>query len=183
MLLALAAPAPALASPGEVIQDCARDGDLDGKYSNADLRKAADNLPSDLDEYSDCRAVIASAITGGSDKGKGRHNGPGGGAATPAERRARSRDRAALDDLVSGAAGKPRVRVGGKTVQPGSNGIFNLASAADGLPLPLLLALVLTGLLAACGALVVLRRRVPALSNLPLPRVKLPRVPLPRLRR
>ena len=76
LVLALALPSAAQASASAVIRDCAQDGHLDGHYSNAELRQARDNLPSDLDEYSDCRDVISAAITSGS--------GRGGGPAAPA---------------------------------------------------------------------------------------------------
>ena len=75
--------------------------------------------------------------------------------------------------------------VGGKEIAPGDNGLFNLASAANGLPLPLLLALIAVGLLAVGGAVPMLRRRVPALAGrIPLmSKLNLPRVRLPRLLR
>ena len=66
-----------------MIRDCALDGRLDQKYSNSELRRAHNNLPADLDEYSDCRDVIAAAIKGGSDRGLGAGS-PGIGATDPA---------------------------------------------------------------------------------------------------
>jgi hypothetical protein len=188
-LLALAAPATAQASPASVIRDCADNGRLDGKYSNDDLRKAADNLPSDLDEYSDCREVIAGAITAGSDKGGGRGGGGGGGAegaaaAAKRERQDRAKDAVALKDATSGKK-KPQLDVGGKTVEPGSNGLFDLSSSSNGLPLPLLLSLIAVGVLAIVGALYALRKRIPALAKIPLPNLSSlrPRVPFARPRR
>jgi hypothetical protein len=198
LLLALAAPSLAAASPSAVIRDCATDGRLDHKYSDADLRAAEKSLPSDLAEYSDCRDVIAAAITGGPGSssgpngrggggGPGDHGagaGPGGGsaAANAAEQAARQQDRAALEALDKGGHA-PKLNVGGKTVEPGSNGLFHLASAENSLPLPLLLAMIAVALLAMGGGLYVLRRRVPALARIPLPRIDLSRVRLPRLRR
>jgi hypothetical protein len=199
LLVALAAPAVALASPGAVIRDCADDGDLDHHYANSDLEQAEKNLPSDLDEYSDCRSVIAGAKTGGSDKGGGRQSGPSGGSssgrrakadsaeAAAKENAARAQDNAALDGLT-GSGHKPRLDVGGKTVEPGANGLFDIASASNGMPLQLLLALIAVGLITAAGVLYVLRRRVPALARIPLPRIPVPhidlsRVPFPRSRR
>jgi hypothetical protein len=194
LLIALAAPAIAHASPSAVIRDCADDGDLDRHYSNSDLDKAEKNLPSDLDEYSDCRSVIAGAKTGGSDKGGGRSNGSGGGgggatgaAAKNEEIAARNQDRAALDALTKNGK-KPRLEIGGHTVEPGSNGLFNLASGSNGLPLPMLLALIAVGVLTATGGFFALRRRVPALARIPLPRFPagrfdLSRVPFARSRR
>ena len=188
---ALLLPAAAQASPQAVIRDCKVDGDLDHKYSNEDLRKAEDNLPADVDEYSDCREIIAGAVTGGSDRGAGRTGGGSGGGATAAgaaatqrEKQARAGDQAQLDKLTGDRTHKPRVSVGGQPVQPGANGLFDVASATNGLPLPLLLALIAALLLAAGGALMALRRRVPLLRRIPLPsKFSLPRVPTPRPRR
>src|SRR5918999_5662799 len=102
-LIALAVPCTAQASGSDVIRDCAEDGRLDRNYSNGELKDARDNLPSDLDEYSDCREVINGAITSGSDGGGGRDGGGGSGSsATSAQEReaARERDAAALDKLT-----------------------------------------------------------------------------------
>jgi hypothetical protein len=52
------------ASYRDVIKDCAEDGTLDKKYSDADLLKAKKKLPADVNEYSDCREVIGAAIGG-----------------------------------------------------------------------------------------------------------------------
>jgi hypothetical protein len=186
---ALVAPAGALATPKQVIRDCGNDGTLNRKYSNSDLRKARDNLPTDLAEYSDCRDVISAAITGGSDKGGGRGSpgqGVGGaGAADPGEQGARAADAAELQALTAEAAAgskgdaePPRVEVGDEPVEPGSNGLFDLASASNELPLPLLIALICVGLLALAGGTVALRERVPALGRIPvLNKIPTPRVP------
>jgi hypothetical protein len=170
----LAVPATAQANYKKVIQDCAQDGVLDHHYSTKDLIKAKKRLPSDLDEYSDCREVIGAAIGG---PGPGRHKGGGGGA--PPAHKAAAPD---ITALKGATAGKPRVRVGNRKVEPGSNGLFNLAGA-NGLPLPLLLSLIAVGMLAAGGGLYALRKRIPALANIKLPQLPLSRVPFPRLRR
>jgi uncharacterized membrane protein len=188
-LLLLAVAAPAHASPGQVISDCAADGDLDRQYSRQDLQGAQNGLPSDLDEYSNCREVIAGA-TPLSTRRKRSGSGPGGGAtaknapgkrSAASKRRAKAKDTAALDRATEG--GKPSLRIGGQAVEPGSNGLFKLASAANGLPLSLLLALIAIGLLALGSTLYVLRRRFPALASLPLSKIPLSRVRLPRFRR
>ena len=185
LLIALAAPALAYASPDAVIRDCADDGDLDRTYSNSDLEQAEKNLPSDLDEYSDCRSVIAGAKTSGSDKGGGRTGrlrrrirpGP---SAQVAEKNAQAQDRSELDALTNNGK-KPKLEIGGRTVEPGSNGLFDLASASNGMPLPLLLALIAVALVAAGGAFLALRRRVPALARIPLPRLPAGRFDLSRV--
>jgi hypothetical protein len=46
----------------KVIQDCAADGDLDGIYTKGTLRLALRVLPSDIDQYTNCRSVINRAI-------------------------------------------------------------------------------------------------------------------------
>jgi hypothetical protein len=185
-LAALALPASAHAGAFDVIRDCAKDGRLDGNYSNRELREARNNLPADIDEYSDCREVINGAITGGSDRGGGRDNGGGGGSAASAQERkaARARDAAALDKLTREGR-KPTLNVAGKNVEPGDNGLFDLASAANSLPLPLLLALIAGLLVAAGGGLAALRRRFPGLAErIPLlSKISLPRVPIPGIRR
>ena len=193
LLGALALPALAHADPQ---RDCAGDGDLDKNYTNSQLRKALDDLDTGLDEYSNCREVIKAAIASGSDKrsngggggsggggGGSGGGGGGGGEVTPDEQQARANDNAELEALTGDSKDKePEVIVGGEQVKPGSNGLFDLASASNDVPMPLLLTLIVIGLLAIAGGLVALRGRVPALGRLPLVS-KIPRVSLPRFRR
>lgn len=206
VLLALLAPSPAAATPDRVILDCAEDGTLDRNYSNSDLRKARDRLPSDLDEYSDCREVIGAAIksgsnesgggpsSGGTGAGGGSTGGSGGGsrgsdgagALSPAaEQAARARDQAELDARTAPGAtdDPPSVDVGGQTVEPGTNGLFDIASASNSLPGPLLFVLLALGLLTLAGGYVALRSRVPALGRLSMSKFPIPRGKLPGFRR
>ena len=184
VLAMLALPSLATANP---VMDCARDGDLDGNYSNAELRNALDRIPGDLDEYSNCREVIAGAFSGGSDKGEGRPSAGGAdGSALPAdEQAARDKDNADLAAITdSPEDNPPNVEVGGERVEPGSNGLFDLASASNDLPVPMLLALIALALVALIGGLVALRERIPALARIPLlSKIPTPRVSLPRFRR
>jgi hypothetical protein len=183
-LAVLALPAPAFASADQVIRDCARDGKLDQKYSNSELRRARNNLPADLDEYSDCRDVIAAAIKGGSDKGLGAGS-PGVGGTDPAgEAAAQTQDQGDLAAITSGKGRAPAVDVGGTSLKPDSSGFFNLGGAANQVPLPLLLALILLSLFALASGLGALRERVPALAGMPfLSKIPAPRVPFTRRRR
>ena len=179
-LFALALAPASAASPGQVIKDCARDGKLDRKYSNSDLKEARQRLPSDLDEYSDCREVIGAAIDRSADPGGGAGGagGPGGAAAsTPTPE-----DHAALEEARSGKK-PPAAEVGGERIEPGKSGLFDLASARQEIPLPLLLALIALGLLAVGGGLYALRQRVPALAGLSSRLPSLPGVPFLRRRR
>lgn len=178
-LCLLAAPI-AHASYRDVIKDCAEDGVLDKKYSDAELTKAKKKLPADVNEYSDCREVIGAAIGGA-----GKHGGGGGGGTTPGAPpadAAQAKDQQDLKGLVNGGAKKPKVKVGDHLLAPGKNGLFRPASARNDLPLPLLLALIAIGIVALLGAAYALRRRVPALAKIPLPRISLPRVSVTRQR-
>jgi hypothetical protein len=182
-LALLVLPAAASADP---VTDCARDNDLDRHYSNSELRHALDNLPTDSDEYGLCREVISGAITGGSDKGGGRPSstGPNGEPLSAREQTHRGKDSEALADIAGDGRADPRVpsvEVGGETVRPGSNGLFDLASASNDLPAPLLAALIALAALALTGVLVALRSRIPLLGRVPLlSKIPAPRAPFPR---
>src|ERR1700750_1271679 len=77
----LASPSVALANPQQVIRDCAQDGKLDQHYSLSDLKNAEKKLPTDVDEYTNCRDVINQAeVQGSGGKSNGSsHGGAGGG--------------------------------------------------------------------------------------------------------
>jgi hypothetical protein len=177
---------PSAAQAADPVLDCARDNDLDNSYTRSELKDALDNLPTDSDEYGLCREVISGAIHGGSDKGGGRPeaSGSNGGSISPEEQGNRKSD---ADELsaITGESGSdpapPTVDVGGETVTPGDDGTFDLASASNDLPTPLLVALIALALLAITGVLVALRSRIPALARLPvLSKIPTPRVPFPR---
>ncbi len=169
-LVAMALPATALADPAAVIRDCGQDGKLNGKYSDRDLRQARSNLPTDLDEYSDCREIISAAISTGAGKGSTGTSSPGSAnQPTLSEEAARIEDQKQLDQMADARERPGGIEVDGRTVTPGSNGLFDSASAENDLPLPLLLALIGLGLLSLAGAFVALRPRVPLLARIPLP--------------
>jgi hypothetical protein len=75
----LAVPAFAQASGQDVIRDCYDDGHIDGNYSPDEYQDAQDNLPSDVDQYSDCRDVIAQGQAGGGKDSNGSSGGSSGG--------------------------------------------------------------------------------------------------------
>src|SRR3954447_14122442 len=80
MLLVTAAPAFA-ATRQQILREC-QDGALTGDYTAKQIRDARDNIPTDIDQYSDCRQVLSSALlrlAGGS----GPSNGPGGSGGGP----------------------------------------------------------------------------------------------------
>ena len=145
---------PALGSAKDVIRDCSEDGVLNGHYSHAELAKALDKLPSDLDEYTDCRAVIRSAELRSANKGKG---GPAGGDTSPPS----AQEQHSIDDA---AKSKGPVNIGGKGIRPGAAGApFKAAGLGTNLP-PLVLA-ILVALAGAtiAGAVLALQRRRPEL--------------------
>jgi hypothetical protein len=158
----LASPDVALASPQAVIRDCAQDGKLDQHYSLSDLKKAEKKLPTDVDEYTNCRDVINQAEVQGSgnksnNKSQGAGGAPtGGGGGGP---KASPSDVRALDHAKTANA-KP-LSLHGEKVLPGSGGVFKTAGAANGLPMPVLLALIALVALSAAGGLVALKRRFP----------------------
>ena len=182
VLALLALPGSAMAqSP---IADCSDDGVLDKPWSNSELRDAIDKLPTDLDEYSNCRELLTNAITSGSDRGGNRPTlGADGSPLPPEEQAARATDNEDLAAITADPEkSPPSVKVGDEEVEPGSNGLFDLASASNDLPVPLLVALIALALVALIGGLVAMRERIPALSRIPL-LSKIPRVPFPRFRR
>jgi hypothetical protein len=181
VLALMALPGSAMATP---LRDCSSDGDLDKQWSNSELRKAIDNLPTDLDEYSNCRELLTNAITSGSDKGGNRPTlGADGSPLPPDEQAARAEDNEDLAAITADPEkSPPGVKVGDEEVEPGSNGLFDLASASNDLPVPLLVALIALALVALIGGLAAMRERIPALSRIPL-LSKIPRVPFPRFRR
>ena len=173
----LALPSPAFASANQVVRDCVYDGKLDHHYSNAELRHARDHLPSDADEYSDCRDVIAAAINAGSDRSGGAGS-PGIGATDPAgEAAAQATDQSDLS-AIAGSDEAPKLDVGGQELKPDSSGFFNLGGAANRVPMPLAHRPpppVRDGPRDGAGSV---RERVPALARIPfLSKIPTLRVP------
>jgi hypothetical protein len=165
-LAMLALPGPAFASADQVVRDCVYDGKLDRHYSNEELRRARNHLPSDADEYSDCRDVIAAAIKGGSDRSGGAGS-PSLGATDPAaEAAAQATDQSDLA-AIADSDKAPDLDVGGQSLKPDSSGFFNLGGAANQVPVPLLIALLLLCAMAISTGLGSVRERVPALSRIP----------------
>ncbi len=191
ILMVLAFPVAAQASPGAVVRDCAKDGSVDGKYSDKDKRAALKKIPADLNEYSDCRAAIKASIgaggpkagisnkppgsgggvSGGGGAGGGRADTNGDGKVSPAERKAadnvevalkRDKDRTNTENTL-----------GDRKTDPGKVGAIDADNTSNGLPLPVILAIAALALLAAAAATLLLGRRNPrvaqALRRVPLP--------------
>jgi hypothetical protein len=155
-------PAAAWASGDAVIKDCTDDGVIQGHYSQKDYKDALNNLPTDVDEYTNCRDVIKRAQLGATGGGRGGGT-PGGGAgvAPPGSdplASASAAERAAVDAAGKAGAAKP-IRIGGKLVQPGKLGFGGLGSPTT-LPGSLIAVLVAIGIAAAAAAATYVRNRV-----------------------
>jgi hypothetical protein len=158
--LALAAVAPqARASAMDVIRDCSEDGSLDGKYSQDELSGALDQLPSDIDEYTDCRSVIRAAQLAGAGGKSGGGRAKGAINKVDAAAAPSSREQRRLAD----AGRRGPVDIGGRVVEPGASGA-PLATAGLGTDLPtmVLLVLALLAIAMAAGAAYASQRRWPA---------------------
>jgi hypothetical protein len=155
----LAAPAANAASTTQILRDCADDGVLQGDYKPSELRKARNNIPTDTDEYTDCRDVLARAaargVAGSGGDGSGGDDGPSSGAlADPNTPEGR--------EIVgkAGARGAPQpIKIGGRSVMPGTAG-FAAGAARNGLPTPLVVVLALLGAAALATSAPTIRRLV-----------------------
>ena len=145
LIVLLALPATAAAGPVDAIYDDCQDGRLDKRHSKPNLRKAKQDMPADLDEYTNCRELINAALqnrrgVGGAGEGSTEGDDDGVGAlpagegglplgpdSRPIDPRgvASPEERKALDSA----------RISG--LEP--------AAASASLPLPLIILLVLTG--------------------------------------
>jgi cobalamin biosynthesis Mg chelatase CobN len=176
IILCLAAPAAASADGGvnKLLRDACSDEHIDGTYTQAEYKKALDQLPTDSDEYTGCREVLQRGRLAALGAGKRRNDNSGAGAsnsggggtsggsgaagrgssgspsAAPASNAdplasATPEQRKALAQV--GKSTKP-VDVGGQLVQPGALGLGQLSSSERSVPTPLI---AIIGLLAAAA--------------------------------
>jgi hypothetical protein len=166
LILLLAAPTASAGVREKILREC-QEGRITGDYTAAQLRDARKNIPTDIDEYSDCRDVLARAALAGRSPGGSGGGGGGSGTAAPggvvpggggAPRLAPQNDaeRKALD--VARARSAPIV-VDGERVTPGALG-FAADAARHGLPTSLLTVLILLTVCALSAAFPAVRRRV-----------------------
>ncbi len=187
-LLAAAAifPTAAAAAGNPVIRDCTDDGKLSKKYTQKQYSDALKNIPTDVDEYTDCRDVIrraqlGSASTGNSSSGTspGAATGTGGGGgstgggstggdgagasagtADEALQSASSAEKAAIDQARDAATSAP-IQVGSQAFNPDDLKKSDLSSLST-VPTPLLIVLGLLALAALGGGGSVIMSRVRA---------------------
>ena len=178
LLIALAIPAIANASGDDVIRDCARDGDLDKDYSDEELEDAEQNMPSDIDQYSDCRDVIRQAQAGGrgadGTSDSGNTGGTSAGGSGGGDGGSPYRGSVTGDDVNGSAGGAPsdinELDVRKDQAQSGTEPATSaeLAAGADagnddgGLPTAALVAIALLGIAAIGGGAYLLRDYLPS---------------------
>jgi hypothetical protein len=165
LLVALAVPAIAVADGDDVIRDCAQDGDLDKEYSDEELEEASEDMPSDIDAYTECRSLIRAAQSGG----RGSTEGAGGGAGAGGSGGGGSLN----GDDVSGTAGatpsdadelnRRRQEALDGTEPTSAAGLPAGADTGDdsGLPTAALVAIALLGLAGVGGGVYLLRDHLP----------------------
>lgn len=142
MLAGLATAAPAPASSGAVIRDCSEDGILNGSYSQSELDGALEQLPSDLDEYTDCRSVIRRAqLRSAGDKRRPKRD-PSAADQVDAASPPTGQEQ---QEIARAASSGDSVRIGGAGVRPGASA-KPFDSAGFGTDLPSFVVIVLLAL-------------------------------------
>ncbi len=163
---ALLAPAGASADYQRLLLDaCGNDGAVNGNYTQSEYRDALANIPTDADQYSDCRAILTAAQLSAA-SGDGTSDGAassGGSAVTqqsttsqPSKSETNSVD-AAVSDAVKNGGGP--VVIGAATVNPDALGASRSISS---LPTALIVALALIGSAAIAAILLLIIPRVRA---------------------
>jgi hypothetical protein len=171
-LAALALATAASADYHQVIQDCADDGRFARHYNHDDLRRARDNLPTDIREYTDCKSLIEAELAKGGGSSPGGSIGPGtgaGGITTASGAAGTPAAVAALKDATASAGkSKPSTEANGETLTPAASGLNNVPGAANALPSPLLAAIAAVIVLCALCGIAATWRHWPALARAPL---------------
>ena len=166
-LLLVAPVAPAQSTRNKILREC-QSGRLSGDYTAREIRDARNNIPDDLDQYTDCRDVLTRALLSraGGDAGSGGGGGvggggfgePGGGAGgngvplTPST----EADQKALEG--ASRAGVTPLEIAGRPVTPGES------VARNDLPTTLLVLLALLAAAALTALAPLARRGAPALA-------------------
>jgi hypothetical protein len=172
-LLALLVAAPAALADStrtKILREC-QEGRLTGNYTPSQIRDARNNIPDDIDQYSNCRDVLTRALlAGAADSGNGGNGGSGGGgpggssgsggSGGGGERLTPSTDadRQALE--AAAASGGQPLEVAGRRIAPGEGSLRN------DLPTTLIVALALIAVAALAALAPFARRSVGRLSAL-----------------
>ncbi len=164
LTLLVAAPAAMAGTRIDIIRDCEQDGRLDGNYTASQIRDARNNLPADVDQYSDCRDVLARALGGSGSNRVGGGSGSdalgGGGSGGSAEPlTASGPDEQRALEQAGATGGNAPVQVGDGTILPGVGG-FAAGAARSALPDSLVAVLILLGFATLAASVPYVRRRV-----------------------
>jgi hypothetical protein len=162
LILLLAAPTASAGVREQILREC-QEGRITGDYSPGQLRDARRNIPTDIDEYSDCRDVLSRAALAGGGSGGGSGGNapvaPGGlslaGTTGNLLKPEADDERKALDDAKADSGA---LSIDGERVIPAAAGLSQ--SARHGLPTTLLIALILLALCGTAAAVPPVRRRV-----------------------
>ncbi len=162
LFLLLAALAPHTASAGvreKILREC-QDGRISGDYTPKQLRDARKHIPTDIDEYSDCRDVLAqAALTGRGGSAGGGSNAPGGVQPQSGKSPLTASDPGETAALDSARLKSDKQMVGDQSLLPGAAG-FAVNAERHGLPTSVLLVLILLGLCASAATFASVRRFV-----------------------
>jgi len=199
--LALAMPGTAAASADDVLAECFKTGGIQkDRYSNQELRDALKALAADGDAYSDCRDIINSLLSpaanaaGNGPPGDGEDaDTPGGGANRAGDGGGANDSSGSVSDSGSGgsanggsdssedsekkrelARADTAQALGDRAFDPQNGAAIGSGDTSNGLPLPVVLALIALTLLLAAGAVLAIQQRNPAFMGA-LRRVRLPR--------
>ena len=144
----------AVASGQDVIQDCLKNGRLTKTYTQKEYASALAHMPTDVQEYSDCEAMIRRARTGlGNTTGTGTGKDPFNGA-TPQEA-AQAQAEIAQARKTGNRPQRIRAKAAGRAdvvVTPGALSHRKVAAGVTDLPTSLLALVILIVLAAAYGA-------------------------------
>ncbi len=176
LILLLAAPTASAGTRENILREC-QSGAITGRYTPGQLQDARKNIPTDVDEYSDCRDVLARAslsgrsggsgggglaggggVSGGGGGGGGAANAPGGvstGSGPVLYPAGKAEEKA----LAKARKGGGAISLGNERIVPGASG-FAASAARNGLPTTVLIVLVLVALCAAAAGAPMVRRRV-----------------------
>jgi len=165
---ALLAPAGAQAATNPVLKDCA-DGKIDGHYTQSQYKQALRNIPTDVDEYTDCRDLIRRAQLRDASGGASGNDDQFGGIASDGASdddgsvdavlaSASDDEKAALEAVKNGKDGGGSISVGGRKVTPGAAN-FTSEDVRNELPPAVVATLVALGLMALATAGYTIRRR------------------------
>jgi hypothetical protein len=165
---ALFAPVGAQAASDPVLKDCA-DGRIDGHYTQGQYKKALSDIPTDVDEYTDCRDLIRRAQLHDASGGKSGNDDQFGGIASDGASdddggidallaSANPDEKAALEAVKNGTDGGGAISVGGRKVTPGAAN-FTSEDVRNDLPPAVVATLVALGLMTLAAAGYTARRR------------------------